>query len=102
MSQKSTQQIEDDLAQAKAAVSQDPLDQMKQSLLYIAQYRHSMYVRQDNQPAYAKYLGYLDARELYPDFKPTSFRDYFKELLAGKAKKVYASSQMEESGIASV
>lgn len=88
----STEDIEKGLAQAKDAAAQDPQDQTKQGLFYIAQYRHSMYVRQDNRPAYAEYLGYLNARELYPEFKPKSFREYFEDVLAGKAKKVYADS----------
>lgn len=88
----STEEVEESVAQAKTALSQDLRDQMKRTLLYIAQYQYSKYVRQDNRPAYAEYLGYLNARELYPEFKPTSFREYFAEVLAGKAKRVYASS----------
>lgn len=57
---------------------------------YVADYNYSKYVRRDNTPASAEYLGYLDARELYPDFTPLSFRDFFKELLAGKGSKVYS------------
>jgi hypothetical protein len=74
---------------AKAAIVQNPGDSMKRTGLYIAQYHHSKYVRQDNSPRYAKYLGYIDARELYPDLKPTTFRDFFEEVLAGKGRKVY-------------
>ena len=88
----SIEQIEEELAQAQSDVAQDPQDQKKCSHLYIVQYRHSMYVRQDNQPANAEYLGYLNARELYPQYTPTSFREYFVELLAGKAKPVYSNS----------
>lgn len=54
------------------------------------QYLDSRFFRRDNTLANAKYLGYLDARELYPDFKPVSFRDFVKdELLPGKARKPY-------------
>lgn len=63
---------------------------MKRIGLYVAQYQHSKYVRQDNSPGYADYLGYMNARELYPDFKPTTFRDFFSEVLAGKGRKVYS------------
>ncbi|KAI9836375.1 MAG: hypothetical protein M1819_001404 [Sarea resinae] len=52
-------------------------------------YACSKFVRGDNTPAYAAYLGYLDASELYPDFVPRSFEAYAKELLDGKAVKVY-------------
>jgi hypothetical protein len=40
-------------------------------------------------PEYAKYLGYLDAKELYPDFKSISFEEYVQELLSGVATGVY-------------
>ena len=48
------------------------------------------YIREDNTPEMGKYLGYLDAQELYPDFKPISFSEFIDELLAGKAKRPYA------------
>jgi hypothetical protein len=55
------------------------------------QYAISKYIRRDNTPENAKYLGYIDARELYPDFKPISFSEYLDELLAGKGYKPYAN-----------
>ena len=58
--------------------------------MYINQYHHSKYIRADNTIANAKYLGYLDAKELYPDFEPISFETFLKELMAGKVRKVYA------------
>ncbi|KAJ5468695.1 Glutathione S-transferaseN-terminal [Penicillium sp. IBT 31633x] len=88
----SNQQIEEGLAQAKATFSEDPQDPMKRTFLYLAQYQHSKYVRKDNTPGYADYLGYLSARSLYPDFTPVSFREFFAEALAGQVRKVYASS----------
>ena len=39
-----------------------------------AEYEFSKYVRMDNRAVYARYLGYLDAREAYPDFQPRKFR----------------------------
>ncbi|KAH7409047.1 isoflavone reductase family protein [Cadophora sp. MPI-SDFR-AT-0126] len=59
-----------------------------------AQYSYSKYVRGDNTPEYAKYLGYLDARELYPDFKPTTFKEFVVELLDGKVPRPYANRSM--------
>ncbi|KAJ5382844.1 Glutathione S-transferase N-terminal [Penicillium concentricum] len=88
----STEQIENGVAQAKAALSQDPQDPMKRTFLYLSEYQHSKYVRKDNRPECADYLGYLNARSLYPDFTPISFREFFVEVLGGKVRKVYASS----------
>lgn len=59
--------------------------------MWKAQYAHSKYVRQDNQPKVAKELGYLDARELYPDLTPISFREFLGELLDGKIEKPYST-----------
>lgn len=50
-------------------------------------YQYSKYVRGDNQVEYAKYLGYLDAQELFPDFHPIKFRDFLGDLLDGKIEK---------------
>ncbi|KAL5428866.1 hypothetical protein PMIN04_000481 [Paraphaeosphaeria minitans] len=37
----------------------------------------------------AKYLGYLDARELYPDLNPVKFEEYLDDLVEGKATTPY-------------
>ena len=58
-------------------------------------YSYSKFVREDNCPANAKYLGYLDTRELYPDFKPINFEQFVREVLQGEAKKPYANGQLE-------
>jgi hypothetical protein len=50
---------------------------------------YSKYVRGNNTPEYAEYLGYLSAAELYPDFKPIAFRGFLEELLDGKAHRPY-------------
>lgn len=55
----------------------------------LAQYQLSWGVRGDNEPEYAKYLGYLDGKELYPDFKHRGFEEYVKEVLDGGAKGIY-------------
>jgi hypothetical protein len=74
---------------AKSAVAKDPTDLMANLKLIEWQYVVSKYVRKDNTPEMAKYLGYLDAKELYPDFKPITFAKYLDELLAGKGQKPY-------------
>jgi hypothetical protein len=63
---------------------------MKQTLTLISlEYAYSKFVRGDNSPQYADYLGYLDARDLYPDFVPKSFEAFAKELLDGKAARIF-------------
>lgn len=53
------------------------------------QYWYSCCVRGDNTPEYAKYLGYLTTKELYPDAKWTNIESYAQEVLDGKGKRVY-------------
>lgn len=47
------------------------------------QYAYSKFVRGDNTPEFAEYLGYLNWKDLYPDFKPRAFSEYVDELLEG-------------------
>lgn len=60
-----------------------------QYIVATLQYSHSWGVRGDNTPEYAEYLGYLSARELYPDFRPRTFEAFAKELLEGRVDKLY-------------
>jgi hypothetical protein len=46
-------------------------------------------IRGENTPEYAEYLGYLNGKDLYTDFKFTKFEDYVKGVLEGKAQGVY-------------
>ncbi|KAL1845783.1 hypothetical protein Plec18167_004976 [Paecilomyces lecythidis] len=86
----SAETIEKQAQDAAAELSQNPQDPSKRYPAYISQYQYSKYVRQDNRPWYAKFLGYLDARELYPDFKPISFRECVQEALDGKGRRPYS------------
>lgn len=87
----SVEDIEAQVAQATELITKEPDNVQNRIMLYIAQYDHSKYVRKDNTPEYAKYLGYLDARELYPDFKPKTFRAFVVDLLDGKVVRPYSS-----------
>lgn len=59
--------------------------------LAMHQYHWTKFVRGDNTPEHAAYLGYLNTRDLYPDFKHISFESFVKdELLQGKTHKPYA------------
>ncbi|KAF2793857.1 NAD(P)-binding protein [Melanomma pulvis-pyrius CBS 109.77] len=78
-------------AAAREAVEKDPTDYMKAAGKSQAEYIVSKYLRRDNTPEVARYLGYLDARELYPDFEPVRFEAFVGELLEGKGTRPYAS-----------
>ena len=60
------------------------------------QYLHSKHIRGDNSLDNAKYLGYLDARELYPDFSPITFEAYVKEIVEGGGGQLYKGKKFED------
>ena len=69
---------------------------MQQALTLISlEYSYSKFVCGHNCPEYAKSLGYLDARDLYPNFIPRSFEAFAKELLDGRAAKIYEGMSMQ-------
>lgn len=53
------------------------------------QYWYSCGISGDNTPDNARYLGYLLAEDLYPDFKGVTLEAYAQEVLEGKGKRVY-------------
>ncbi|KAJ7656199.1 isoflavone reductase family protein [Mycena rosella] len=85
----SASEIIDSRARHHATMKVEP-DNLPARFLFIKEdYIYSKYVRGDNTPAYAAYLGYLDASELYPDFQPRTFKHFVTELLDGKGVKPY-------------
>ncbi|KAJ6556549.1 hypothetical protein DFH09DRAFT_1164724 [Mycena vulgaris] len=79
----------DDIAAARARyaalLAAEPGNRLARMMSFGDDYKYSKYVRGDNTPAYAAYLGYLDARELYPDYQPRTFKAFVAEVLEGKA-----------------
>ncbi|KAH7385409.1 hypothetical protein DE146DRAFT_204456 [Phaeosphaeria sp. MPI-PUGE-AT-0046c] len=57
--------------------------------LGIGQYMWTLGIRGDNVPKRAKYLGYMDARELYPDIKITPLASYIEGRLSGTVRNIY-------------
>jgi len=86
----SSEELATAVSSSREAIAKDPSNHGAYIPLYVAQYSNSWGIRGDNTPQNAKYLGYLDARELYPDFQPAKLEDYVSDLLQGMAKKVYA------------
>jgi hypothetical protein len=46
-------------------------------------------VRGDNTPENARYLGYVSANELYPEFRYNPYTEFVDELLTGKIERPY-------------
>ncbi|KAH7160412.1 hypothetical protein B0J13DRAFT_466950 [Dactylonectria estremocensis] len=57
------------------------------------QYWYSCGVRGDNTPDYARYLGYVTTKELYPDMEWNSLAAYFQDVIDGKGERVYKHLQ---------
>ena len=86
----SVAEIEAQEAQAIEQFNNDPKNMMNRVMVYTLQYAYSKYVRRDNTPEHAKYLGYLDARELYTDITPKTLGDFVVDLLDGKLVRPYS------------
>ncbi|TPX14208.1 uncharacterized protein E0L32_000602 [Thyridium curvatum] len=89
----SGEEISATINQAKEKMAQGTTDFATQLQLFGGQYQYSWGIRGDNTLEHAKYLGYLDAKELYPDLKPRKFKDYVQAVVDGTAPKVWEASQ---------
>ncbi|VUC34799.1 unnamed protein product [Clonostachys rosea] len=65
-------------------------DYRARAALWNAEYGYSWGVRGDNAPERARFLGYLDVKDLYPDAEWISFETYISELLDGTARRAYS------------
>lgn len=74
---------------ARQASETYPFDPIKFIPRYLAEYQYSWGIRGDNNPEYARYLGYHLTTELYPEFKSSDFREYLESVIRGTAKGVY-------------
>lgn len=70
-------------------MAHDSLESAAMLKLGMAQYKYLLGIRGDDTPEHAKYLGYLDAKELYPDIVASPLKDYMNDLFTGKIKAPY-------------
>ncbi|KAJ4300955.1 hypothetical protein N0V90_003044 [Kalmusia sp. IMI 367209] len=85
----SKEQLEAALQRVNETLQSDPTNPMAWISRTGAEYNISKFIREDGTLANAKYLGYLDARELYPELNPISFEAFLDELVGGGAKRPY-------------
>ena len=67
----------------------NPTEGRNRFLLAAAQHAITKYVRGDNTPENAEYLGYVDAKKLLPDFKFKTYAEFVDDLMAGTVSKPY-------------
>ncbi|KIX07470.1 uncharacterized protein Z518_02123 [Rhinocladiella mackenziei CBS 650.93] len=84
----SEEEANKNIEQAKKAWQKNPEEINAYFALAMAQYFMSVCIRGDNTPECAQYLGYLDCKDLYPDFEFYPFEQYLRDALDGKAKPV--------------
>ncbi|KAN0112330.1 isoflavone reductase family protein [Hyaloscypha variabilis] len=85
----SEQEIQEEVVVARKLLEKEPDNSEALGRVASAEYEYSKYVRMDNRAIFARYLGYLNARELYPDLKPKRFVDFVQDLLDGKVQRPY-------------
>ncbi|KAF1978941.1 NAD(P)-binding protein [Bimuria novae-zelandiae CBS 107.79] len=85
------EELHKNIKEGQAAIAENPMDVSVMLPLVTAQYRDLLGVQGFNTPEYAKYLGYLDARELYPDLVLMPFEEYVKDAFYGRTKAGYSS-----------
>jgi hypothetical protein len=90
------------VSEFRLSAKKDPTDPIKLHLQMLAEHRLSWGLRGDNNPDYAKYLGYLTSKELYPDFEPIAFSAYLNTVIRGKAKNVYIDDRSVVAEFATV
>ncbi|ETS87766.1 hypothetical protein PFICI_01594 [Pestalotiopsis fici W106-1] len=73
------------IGEALAELAKNPTDPQNMLVVGMGQYRQLLGVRGDNTPQKARYLNYLDGKEMYPDVRITPLKEYIEDALAGKA-----------------
>lgn len=73
----------------RASHREGAFDTARKIVLSPSESEVSRFVRGDNTLKNAKYLGYLDARDLYPDIQPLKLADYVDVVLAGDGQRPY-------------
>lgn len=90
-------QLRQDHALAASALEKDPDSFVAGFLLIKNEYAISFGARGDNTPEYAKYLGYLTSKDLYPDLGFRGFESFLGDLLEGKVKGIYQDGLMAQA-----
>ncbi|PCD25986.1 hypothetical protein AU210_012420 [Fusarium oxysporum f. sp. radicis-cucumerinum] len=79
----SKKEAEDVINKSAEVIVANPTDPTPYVTKVMMEYKLSRGIRGDNTPEHAAYRGYLDAKELYPDFKPKSVEEFVRELVEG-------------------
>ncbi|KAF2177089.1 isoflavone reductase [Zopfia rhizophila CBS 207.26] len=89
----SEEEVRARIQEARDTLKQNPVDSGALFMVTTYQLLLSWGIRGDNTPENASYLGYLNGKDLYPDFQFIKFEDYVKEVLNEKIKGVYQANK---------
>ncbi|KAI8649779.1 NmrA domain-containing protein [Fusarium keratoplasticum] len=78
------------IMEGQAEVAKGNMDGTVMLSLGMSQYKYLLGIRGDNTPEHAKYLGYIDAKELYPDVIASPFQKHVEDVFYGRVKAVYS------------
>ncbi|KAJ5019713.1 Isoflavone reductase-like protein [Colletotrichum sp. SAR 10_99] len=76
------EELQDVITQGRAKSGKENIKDVTILLnIAMAEYRNVLGIRGDNTPEKARSLGYLDARDLYPDVEVTTLENYIRGLV---------------------
>ncbi|KAK7184037.1 hypothetical protein DPSP01_001321 [Paraphaeosphaeria sporulosa] len=91
----SAERLEASITTAERMIKEEPGNMLAWLKMNSGQYDRSKWIRADGTLENAKYLGYLDAKELYPDLKPVNFEAFLDELVEGKVTRPYEETVLK-------
>ncbi|RSL39383.1 hypothetical protein CEP53_014097 [Fusarium sp. AF-6] len=86
----SAEQLNATIKQLQAATQDGKADYVTLVGRYWLEYYYSSFIDGDNSPEGVERLGFLWAKDLYPEVKPTTFKQFFQDILDKKRTLPYA------------
>ncbi|KAJ4197069.1 hypothetical protein NW767_009314 [Fusarium falciforme] len=84
------EQLDATIKQLQAATQDGQVDYVTLVGRFWLEYYYSSFIDGDNSPEGVERLGFIWAKDLYPDFKPISFKQFFQDILDKKRTLPYA------------
>jgi hypothetical protein len=88
---KSREETEKAIELARPELDKNPNSALAFITLTIHEYNYTVWIRRDNTPDNADYLGYLNGKELYPDVSFIKYKDYVREAVEGNGQPTYVN-----------
>ncbi|UPK92848.1 hypothetical protein LCI18_003783 [Fusarium solani-melongenae] len=86
----SAEQLDATIKQLQAATQDGQVDYVTLVGRFWLEYYYSSFIDGDNSPEGVERLGFIWAKDLYPELKPTLFKQFFQDILDKKRTLPYA------------